>query len=466
MAVDILVPNLGDGIESADVLEVLVKVGDVIQKEDGIVELETDKATAIVPSTASGKIVKVHVSEGDSIPVGQVILTLEPIAESAPAEQTPAAPAKPKSEASPTDVSQSNNEVKQAAAKNGNVREQQPSERVEPRSSVDKTGSSTRRDDAADVSADAQKRTSPQAVPMSASVDAGEIPAGPAMRRLAREVGVDLSRVSGSGSGGRITRDDIMSVVRSDGRARQSAQPTSGEQDQFGPVRVEKLSRMRRTIARQMHDSWTSVPRVTNFDDADVTDLEKLRQTSKADYAARGIKLTSLPFVIKSVALALREHPIINSSLAEDQEHIIYKNYVNIGVAVDTDRGLVVPVMRDADQLSIPDIAKQLALMAEKVRNNDFTLDELKGGTFTISNLGAIGGTYSTPIVNVPENAIILIGKSRKLPVVKDNDIVPRLMMPLSISYDHRLVDGAAAARFLNDVISYLEAPSRLLLAP
>ena len=173
-----------------------------------------------------------------------------------------------------------------------------------------------------------------------------------------------------------------------------------------------------------------------------------------------------MPFVIKSVAMALRDHPIINSSLSEDQEHIIFKDYVSIGIAVDTERGLVVPAMRNADRLSIPDIAKQLASMAEKVRNNDFSLDDLKGGTFTISNLGAIGGTYSTPIINVPENSIILIGKSRKLPVVRGDQIVPRLIMPLSISYDHRLVDGAAAARFLNDVIGYLEAPSRLLLAP
>jgi pyruvate/2-oxoglutarate dehydrogenase complex dihydrolipoamide acyltransferase (E2) component len=227
------------------------------------------------------------------------------------------------------------------------------------------------------------------------------------------------------------------------------------------------MSKIRRTIATQMHKSWETCPRVTNFDDVDVTELERIRQSSKADYAARGIKLTSMPLVIKSVAMALRDHPVINASVDMDEGLIIYRDYINIGIAVDTPRGLVVPVMRNADRLSIPEIARQLSGIAEKARNNDFGLDELRGGTFTISNLGAVGGTYSTPIINVPEVAILLVGRSRKMPVVMENDeIAVRLIMPLSISYDHRLVDGAAAARFLNEVIGYLKAPSRLLLAP
>ncbi|RMG02513.1 MAG: pyruvate dehydrogenase, partial [Planctomycetota bacterium] len=194
--------------------------------------------------------------------------------------------------------------------------------------------------------------------------------------------------------------------------------------------------------------------------------LEQIRRAGKQDYASKGIKLTAMPFVIKAVALALHDHPALNASLDLEQGQIVYKQYVNIGIAVDTDRGLVVPCLRHADRLSIPDIARELAEMAEKVRSGDFSVDDLRGGTFTISNLGAIGGTYSTPIVNVPEVAILLVGRSRKMPVVRDDQITIRLMMPLSLSYDHRLVDGAAAARFLNDVISYLEAPGRLLLAP
>jgi pyruvate/2-oxoglutarate dehydrogenase complex dihydrolipoamide acyltransferase (E2) component len=215
-----------------------------------------------------------------------------------------------------------------------------------------------------------------------------------------------------------------------------------------------------------MHESWSTVPRVTNFDDADVTELEKVRQASKEDYAANGIKLTSMPFIIKAISMSLRKHPLLNASFDGNANEIIYKRYINVGMAVDTERGLVVPVLRNTDQLSISEIARLIASVTERVRKNKFDLDDLRGGTFTISNLGAIGGTYCTPIVNTPEVAILLTGQSRKMPVVVDEEIIVRLLMPLSLSYDHRLIDGAAAARFLNDVIAYLEAPSRLLLAP
>ncbi|MEM9411107.1 MAG: 2-oxo acid dehydrogenase subunit E2, partial [Planctomycetota bacterium] len=244
-----------------------------------------------------------------------------------------------------------------------------------------------------------------------------------------------------------------------------SSLPGTAGADDYGPVRVEKMPKIRQTIARKMHESWETVPRVTNFDDADITDLEEIRQNSKKDYAARDIKLTTMPFVIKAIAMSLKAHPVINASIDLDEGKIIYKDYVNVGIAVDTNRGLVVPSLRDADQLGIPGIAKQLSDMAENVRDNNFSIDDLRGSTFTISNLGAIGGTYSTPIINVPETAILLIGRSRKMPIVVDDQIKVRLMMPLSLSYDHRLIDGGAAARFLNEVKSYLEAPSRLLLA-
>jgi pyruvate/2-oxoglutarate dehydrogenase complex dihydrolipoamide acyltransferase (E2) component len=226
------------------------------------------------------------------------------------------------------------------------------------------------------------------------------------------------------------------------------------------------MTKIRKTIAAKMAESGSTVPRVTNFDDADVTELEKIRQSSKDDYAKKGIKLTSLPFVVKSVAMALRSHPTINASLDLESEQIIYKDYVNIGIAVDTDRGLVVPSLRNADELSIADIARSLATMSENMREGKINAADLVGSTFSISNLGAIGGTYSTPIINTPEVAILLVGRSRKMPVVVDDEVQIRLMMPLSLSYDHRLVDGGAAARFLNDVIDYLKAPGRLLLAP
>ncbi len=226
------------------------------------------------------------------------------------------------------------------------------------------------------------------------------------------------------------------------------------------------MPKIRKTIANKMHESWSTCPRVTNFDDADVTDLEAIRQNSKADYKEIGIKLTTMPFIIKAVAMALKQHPTINASIDMEAGQIIYKDYVNVGIAVDTDNGLVVPNMRNADIQSIPALAKGLSEMAVNVRNNKFGVDDLRGGTFTISNLGSIGGAYSTPIINVPETAILLVGRSRKMPVVVENDeVAVRLMMPLSLSYDHRLIDGGTAQRFLNEVIGYLEAPSRLLMA-
>ncbi|MDG1807105.1 MAG: dihydrolipoamide acetyltransferase family protein [Pirellulaceae bacterium] len=446
MSIEIKVPSLGDGVETADVLEILVSEGDAIEKDQGIVELETDKATAVVPSTDAGTVTKVHVGEGDTVPVGAVLLTVE---------STSAATTPPASAPEPTPAAAEVAPEPVAAT----PAPEPPAPPVTPAPP-------------AQVAAPANPPVEPApivappapATPLYSAARGGEIPAGPAMRRFAREVGVDLSQVQGSGESGRITRDDILLVVRSGSAKTNGA--VGGERDEFGPVRREKMSRMRRTIAEQMHRSWSTVPRVTNFDDADVSDLDNIRKSSKADYAARGIKLTSMPFVIKAVAMALRDHPVINASLDPNGTHAIYKEYVNVGIAVDTDRGLVVPSLRNADELSIPEIAKQLGEVADKVRDNNFTVEDLQGSTFTISNLGAIGGTYSTPIINVPETAILLIGRSRKMPIVMDDKIVARLMMPLSISYDHRLVDGGAAARFLNDLIAYLEAPSRLLLAP
>ena len=433
MTTEIKVPNLGEGIEGGDVLEVFVSEGDVVEKDADLVELETDKATVTVPASAAGKIVKIHVSEGDSITVGTVVVSVE-ASGAAPAEPK-AAPAAP------------------VAA--------EPEPKPEPPAPV---AEAPKPAPVAAAPAPAKPAAAPAVAPSDGTSSAGaQIPAGPAIRRLAREVGIDLSGLTGTGDYGRITRDDVMKAVR--GGASRSGAAAGGQSDGHGPVRIEKMPKIRQTIARKMHESWVSVPRVTNFDDADVTDLEDMRQNSKADYASRGIKLTSMPFIIKAVAVSLKAHPVVNASVDMDAGQIIYKDYVNVGIAIDTDRGLVVPSIRNADTLAIPDIARQLSDMATNVRDNKFSIEDLRGGTFTVSNLGAIGGTFSTPIINVPETAILLIGRSRKMPVVVDDKIQIRLMMPLSISYDHRLIDGAAAARFLNEVKSYLEAPSRLLLA-
>jgi len=451
MPTEVKLPNLGDGIDTGDVLELLVKEGDTIAKDQGIVELETGKATLQVPSSAAGKILKVHIKPGQTIPVGATLLTLEG-ATADVAQAPPKTAPKPAKAPSP----------KPAPALPPAAEAPSP-----PRPAAAPTPVPPAPPAPAAVQAPA-----PSPSPLPEPTTDGHVAAGPAVRRFAREVGVDLARVTGSGPGGRITREDVLTVVRQASQTAAAAPTAKGKgstataRDNWGPIRVEKMTKIRKVIAAKMHESWMTCPRVVNFDDADVTDLEKIRASSKDDYAKKGIKLTSLPFVIKAVASALRNHPLLNASVDLEQGQIVFKEYVNIGIAVDTERGLVVPSLRSADELSIADTARALAALAERVRDGSFNMADLQGSTFTISNLGAVGGTYSTPIINTPEVAILLVGRSRQLPVVVDDQIAVRLMMPLSLAYDHRLVDGATAARFLNEVIDYLEAPSRLLLAP
>lgn len=471
MSIEIKIPDLGEGVASGDVLEVFVKEGDSVSKDDGILELETDKATVTVPSPSAGKITKVLVKSGQTVKVGETVAVMKGSGAAAPA--APAAAPAPKPAPAPTPA------PTPAPAPVAEAPKPAPAPVAAPVAPAHVTPAPAPAPVAPASVAPVVLATAPAAAPVAAPEVAGDVAAGPAIRRFAREVGVDISKVTGSGSGGRVTREDVLNVVRhanrqgtvgsgapSAGTAASPAASSSGSPgDSWGPVRVEKMTRIRRTIAEQMHRSWTTVPRVTNFDDADITDLEEFRQQSKDDYASQGIKLTTMPFVIKAVAMALKAHPALNASINMEAGEVTYKEYVNVGIAVDTDRGLVVPNLRNVDRLSIPDVARKLQEMAEAARNNSFTIDELRGGTFTISNLGAIGGTFSTPIVNVPETAILLLGRSRKLPVVIGDEVQIRLMMPLSLSYDHRLVDGAMAARFLNTIIGYLKAPSRLLLA-
>ena len=486
MPTEIKLPSLGEGIESGDVLEILVKVGDVIKKDQSIVEMETDKATVSVPSPLAGKILSIAIKEGQTVPIGMVVASIEAVeatatapapAASVPQAPTAVAPTPPVTPKAPVAIT--------------------PAAPVTPTAPV--APPAPLKPAAPIVVPPAP--AAPLAVAQPASADAGTpfsddvIPAGPAIRRFAREVGVDLVSVAGTGDGGRITRDDVLAVVRhasqsarsatqtpppsntatiaSEAPASKPATSTKGSvlpgtvaNDDYGPIRVDRMTKIRKTIAAQMHKSWSTVPRVVNFDDADITELEGIRQASKDDYASRGIKLTTMPFLIKAVATALKHHPALNATIDMENEQIIYKDYVNVGIAVDGERGLVVPTLKNADRMSIPDIAYALSDLSSRVRNNSYAVSDLRGGTFTISNLGAIGGTYSTPIINVPEVAILLVGRSRKMPIIMEDDsIKARLMMPLSLAYDHRSVDGATAARFLNDIIAYLEAPSRLLLA-
>jgi pyruvate dehydrogenase E2 component (dihydrolipoamide acetyltransferase) len=433
MANEFTLPDLGENIASGDVVSVFVSEGDVLKPGQALLEVETDKAVIEVPCPPGGLVEKVLVKKGDTVKVGQALVVLG-AAGAAPAAKPAAAP----KAAAPTPTAAPAPAPKAAAPAPVAPPPPAPVAPVPVRE--------------------------PEPVAATATVE----PAGPAVRRLARELGVDLARVRGTGPSGRIVREDVITAVRQASSGAAAAHPrssTSTERDDWGPIRREQMSRMRKTIAANMVRSVTTIPHLTNFDDADVTELERLRKESAAEYAKSNLKLTALAFVIKAVSLSLRQHPAVNASIDPEKGEIVYKEYVNVGLAVDTPRGLVVPVLRDCDQLSIPQIAQAIADTAEKAKNAQYGIEDLRGGTFTISNLGAVGGAYSTPIINWPEVAILLLGRSRKMPVVHEDRIEPRLMMPLSLSYDHRLIDGAMAARFLTEVIGYLESPGRLLLA-
>lgn len=463
MAIDFVLPELGENIESADVVNVLVSEGDQIQANQSVVELETDKAVVEIPCPHAGKVTKVHVSKGQKIKVGQKLITVEPAEEPAAAPASPAT-ASPPAASAPSEAPSSTTAVAVSAA------------------------------------AEAEAAKPIGSLAPSATLVPELIPAGPSARRLARELGVDLRTVQGTGPRGRIRPEDVQAAAlmqkvsstsagAAPSAAAAAAPPSPGpakmptgpelvqpwapvvppgtpDKDAWGPIRREPMPRIRRTIAAQMVRSVSTIPHVTNFDDADITDLEALRKSIPPGFLGPDVKLTLMPFLMKAVALALRRNPALNASLdmEPDNEQIIYKEYVNIGVAVDTPRGLVVPVVRSVDRMTIPEIAKAVAELAQRARTAQFTIEETRGGTFTISNLGAVGGTYSTPIINFPEAAILLAGRSRWMPVVRGEQMEKRLMLPLSLSYDHRLVDGATAARFLNEVIDWLQNPGKLLL--
>jgi pyruvate dehydrogenase E2 component (dihydrolipoamide acetyltransferase) len=505
MPTQIKLPNLGENIDSGDVLTIFVSEGDTIKANQDLLEIETDKATMPVPSPEGGKIVKVLVSEGDTVAVGAPIIEIESAAAEKKADKKKP-PAKEKTEtvAARARDAEAEPTADEAEAAEQEAVEEEPkparpaakkSKRAEPEEEPAEEAKPRRRaaqaEVAADIDAEDESEVAPEARPLKATrtataaraarpPDDEDVPgdghaaaaAGPAVRRLARQLGVELRRVRPTGAGGRITAEDVRAHVRETneqvaaGLPQGVTPPGAADVDEYGAVRIEKLSRMRQTIAKNMVDSYTTIPQLTNFDDVDVTELEDMRQQSKDDYGDRGIKLTAMPFLIKAVASSLKRHPVLNASVDTDNNEIIYKEYVHIGIAVDTEKGLVVPVLRDADRKSIAQIATELDELATSARTGKFKIEDLRGGTFTISNLGSVGGIYSTPIINPPQVGILLAGRARIMPLIIDDAVEQRLVMPLSITYDHRLVDGAAAQRFLNEVKGYLSAPGRLLLAP
>ena len=423
--ISMVVPDIG-GAEGVEVIEISVNVGDEIAAGDSLIVLETDKASMEIPAEAAGKIVSLAVKVGDKLSQGSVIGVL------ATAGGAAAAPAPAKTEAAPAPKAEA---------------------------------------------APAPKAEAPKAAPAPAAEveQTGDVYAGPAVRKLARQLGVDMGKVSGTGPRGRLQKDDIRAYVKPIVQAAQSGASVGGgsgiptlpviDYSKFGEIEIVKMSKIKKLTAEAMTRSWLNVPRITQFDDADITDLEAFRNSMKAEAEKRGSKLTPLPFIVKAVAAALVAEPSFNVSMHQDGESIVHKKFVHIGIAVDTPNGLLVPVVRNADKKGLFELADEINVLAKKARDGKLTPAEMQGGCFTISSLGAMGGNGFTPMVSAPtEVGILGVSRAQMKPVWNGKEFIPRNMLPLSLSYDHRAVNGADAGRFMTYLVSVIGDLRRLLL--
>jgi pyruvate dehydrogenase E2 component (dihydrolipoamide acetyltransferase) len=421
-------PDLGEGLTEAEIVKVLVSEGDVIGEDAPLLEVETDKATVEIPSPVRGRVTKIHVQPGQTVKVGDVLVTFDEEA----ASTTTALRGAPTPQARPA------------------------------------------------VAAPAVDATAPARA--AGPMVAGPVAATPATRRLARELAVDLRTVRGSGPGGRVTDADVRAAAEAapapaTGRAA-PARPAAAKPlapvgleppalpnfAQWGPVERQPLSHLRRTIAERMALSATLIPHVTHFDRADITELDAIIRRNVEPARQRGLTLTLTSFLLKAAALALRDHPQFNASLDPAAGELIVKGYRHLGVAVATERGLIVPVIRDVDTKPLPELQRELAALAQRVRDGKATLEDLRGGTFTVTNIGALGGTGAIPIINYPEVAILGVARAREEPVVREGRVVPRVLLPITLTFDHRVADGADGARFAADLVRRLERPEQLLL--
>lgn len=435
-AIEVKVPDIGD-YKNIPVIEVLVKPGDTVNAEDPLVTLESDKATMDVPSSAAGVVKEIKLKVGDKVSAGALVLTLEAGDGGKPAakeEKKAEPPKQPAKEAAPA------------------VKKDEPrKEKTEPRAAPQ-----------------------PQAPVNEAGF--GKAHASPSVRRFARELGVDLSRVKGSGPKDRIVLEDVQGYVKGE-LARPRGEGSGGgslgfnlppmqpvDFAKFGPVTSQPLSRIKKLSGGFLHRNWISIPHVTQHDEADITELEAFRKSQADEAKKSGIKFTMLGFLMKASVVALKQFPEFNASLSTDGENLVMKNYFHIGVAVDTPNGLVVPVIRDVDKKGLLEIAKELGELSERMRGGKISPADLQGGCFSISSLGGIGGTFFTPIINAPEVAILGVGKAAMKPVWNGKEFTPRLMLPLSLSYDHRVIDGALGARFSSFLATVLSDIRRLVL--
>jgi len=445
---DILVPDIGD-FKNVEIIEISVKPGDRINEDDPLITLESDKASMEVPSPQSGTVAEVKVAVGDRVSKGSLILTLEVGEAQVPEQPSPAG-------LQETDVEPA----------------QPPAPELAPPPPITPAELPTRADTAV-----TERLTSIQpSVPVD-EVAFAKAHASPSIRRLARELGVDLGRVRGSGPKGRILREDVQSFVKavlmrplvvapappSAGGLTVAEMPTV-DFSQFGETEVRPLTTIKKLSGAGLHRNWVTIPHVTHQEEADITELEAFRKEMNEEAKKQGFRLTLIAFLLKASVAALKQFPDFNASLDRSRENLILKKYFNIGVAVDTPEGLVVPVIRDVDRKAIFELAKELGEFSEKARARKLTPTDMSGGCFTISSLGGIGGNGFTPIVNAPEVAILGITRSRTLPVYRNGEFVPRLILPLSLSYDHRVIDGAAAARFAAYLSLVLGDVRRLVL--
>jgi len=436
---DILVPDIGE-FDAVEVIEVLVKSGDTVSAEDALLTMESDKASMDVPSPFSGTVKTVKIKAGDKVSQNDLILTLV--------------------------VKELETTVTQTSAETENSEATSPENKnIVPTRKSESTSSGA-------VSKEPARRPPP--IVMSVNQKSFlRAHASPSIRKFARELGVDLSQVHGSGRKERITKEDVQEFVKqalgrtaSGTAAEGSGIPVMPEIDfsKFGPVEIKPLSRIQKKAAVNLHRGWLNLPIVTHHDEADITELEYFRKSLKDEAAKQGVKVTPLVFLLKACVVAIRKHPNFNSSLTADKENLVLKKYLHIGVAVDTPDGLVVPVIRDVEQKGLLELAKELGEVSEKARAKKLKTNDIQGGCFSISSLGGIGGTAFTPLVNAPEVAILGVTRSRMMPVWNGKEFLPRLMLPMDLTYDHRVIDGAQAARFMVDLCEILSDMRRMSL--
>ncbi len=434
--VEFKLPELGENIESADIISVLVKKGDPIERDQGIMEIETDKATIEVPSDVSGKVTEVLVKEGDKAKVGQTIIKVETGGVSEEEEQE-------------EEVEEETSEAVEIQEKEAERKEEEPQKATDGKRAEFRPGE----------------------IDEQPPIMTNAAPAAPSVRRIARELGVDINKVKGSGPNGRISMDDVKAFVKSINEEIESRGIGVGVKQEelpdftkYGEVERKPMSKIRSKTAEHLSYAWAVTPHVTQFDKADITNLEKLRKQFGPEVEKAGGKLTVTSILVKVITAAIKQFPQFNSSIDMEKKEIIYKKYFNIGIAVDTENGLLVPVIKNTDRKNLKEISAEMGQLAEKARNRKISLEEMQGASITITNLGGIGGTSFTPIVNSPEVAILGVSRGEMVPVYKENRLVPRFMLPLSLSYDHRIIDGADAARFLRWVCEALEQPLKIVI--